>query len=124
MVASRVLWLVDLRVSKKFRLHKSHNIDVSGDIFKRANMFNKKWGANKVAGKPGLYGTGIPASNAPGQPNFDIANSRYNYREHSWYSESISDPFQVQLGCDIIFNRPESSYKWVFHLLKSPFTFL
>ena len=42
--------LFDLRIAKKFRLHKTHNIEISGDIFNVANMLNKKWGANKSLG--------------------------------------------------------------------------
>ncbi|RYE11530.1 MAG: TonB-dependent receptor, partial [Sphingobacteriales bacterium] len=71
--------IIDLRISKKFRLHKTHNIEISGDLFNVANMLKRTWGANKSLGSQALYGTGIPAANGnPAQPNFDVVNARYN----------------------------------------------
>ncbi|MHA4845508.1 TonB-dependent receptor [Flavitalea antarctica] len=92
--------LIDLRIAKKFFLNKTHNIEISGDIFNVANMLNKKWGANKSLGNQSLYGTGIPAANGqPAKPNFDIANARYNYRVNTaGIANPSGDPFQVQLG--------------------------
>ena len=71
----------DLRVSKKFRLHKSHNIELSGDIFNVANMIKKSWGVNKSLGTQALYAIGIPATSTdPALPAFDAANKKFNYR--------------------------------------------
>ena len=92
--------LFDLRISKKFKLYRTHNIEVSGDIFNVANMFKKTWGVNKSLGSQALYGIGIPAtSTSPALPAFDVANSRYNYRVNTaGVANPSGDPFQVQIG--------------------------
>jgi hypothetical protein len=90
----------DLRIMKRFRLFKSNNIEVSGDIFNVANMLNRKWGTNKSLGNQTLYGIGIPAtSSTPAIPGFDQEGQRFNYRVNTAGVVTPSgDPFQVQVG--------------------------
>lgn len=92
--------IFDLRLSKKIKLHKTHAIEISGDIFNLANMFKKTWGVNKSLGNQALYAIGIPAANGnPAVPAFDQANRRFNYRVNSAGVPTPSgDPFQVQIG--------------------------
>jgi len=79
---------------------KTHNIELSGDIFNVANMFNKSWGVNKSLGNQALYGAGIPATaTTPAVPAFDAAAQRFNYRVNTaGIANPSGDPFQVQIG--------------------------
>ncbi|RYF45212.1 MAG: TonB-dependent receptor, partial [Chitinophagaceae bacterium] len=90
----------DLRISKKFKIHNTHNFEISGDLFNVANMLNRQWGTNKSLGSQALYALGIPAANGnPAQPNFDVANARYNYRVNTaGIANPSGDPFQLQIG--------------------------
>lgn len=90
----------DLRISKKIRLHKTHNIELSGDIFNVANMFNKTWGVNKSLGTQALYAIGVPSTTTnPALPAFDAANKRFNYRVNTaGIANPSGDPFQIQIG--------------------------
>jgi hypothetical protein len=92
--------IVDLRVTKKFRLYKSHNIELSADAFNVTNIFNKKWGVNRSLGNQTLYAIGTPAtSTTPAIPAFDAVNSRFNYRVNTAGVPNPSgDPFQLQVG--------------------------
>jgi hypothetical protein len=92
--------IFDLRASKRFRVKKNHNIELSGDIFNVANMFKKTWGVNKSLGTQALYGAGIPATaTQPATPAFDPAIPQFNYRVNTAGIVNPSgDPFQVQIG--------------------------
>lgn len=91
---------VDVRVSKKFKIQKSHNIEISADIFNFANLLNKKWGVNESLGNQALYALGIPASGGnPAVPNFDTTNKVFNYRvNNSGVVNPSGNPYQFQLG--------------------------
>lgn len=90
----------DLRISKKIRLHKTHNIELSGDIFNVANMFNKTRGVNKSLGTQALYAIGVPSTTTnPALPAFDAAYKRFNYRVNTaGIANPSGDPFQIQIG--------------------------
>lgn len=90
----------DLRISKKFRIAKTHAIEISGDLFNVANVFNKKWGVSKALGNQALYAVGIPAANGNAAvPAFDATNKQFNYRvNNSGVPGPSGDPFQAQIG--------------------------
>lgn len=90
----------DLRISKKFRLYKTHAIEVSGDLFNVANVFNRKWGVSKALGNQALYAVGIPASNGNAAvPAFDQSAQKFNYRvNNSGVPGPSGDPYQAQIG--------------------------
>ncbi|WP_028297057.1 TonB-dependent receptor [Olivibacter sitiensis] len=88
--------IVDLRVTKKFYVHKTHNIELSVDIFNVANLFKRSWGVNESLGNQALYALGVPAEDLP---NFDTANRRFNYRvNNSGIVNPSGNPYQFQLG--------------------------
>jgi len=93
--------VVDLRVSKKIRLYKTHTLEVSGDIFNFANLLNKKWGVNESLGTQALYalnGTAATAT-APAVPNYDSATRSFNYRvNNSGIVTPSGNPYQFQIG--------------------------
>lgn len=91
---------VDLRVSKKIKIQKSHNVEISADIFNFANLLNKKWGVNESLGSQALYALGIPASGGnPAVPNFDTTNKVFNYRvNNSGVVNPSGNPYQFQIG--------------------------
>ncbi|QJW90862.1 TonB-dependent receptor [Spirosoma taeanense] len=90
----------DIRASKRFRLYKTHAIEVSADIFNFANFLNKSWGVNQSLGTQALYALGIPAtSTSPAVAGFDRTNQRFVYRVNTAGVVSPSgDPYQIQLG--------------------------
>ncbi len=92
--------VVDVRVSKKFKIQKTHNIEVSADIFNFANLLNKKWGVNESLGNQALYALGIPAAGGnPAVPNFDTTNKIFNYRvNNSGVVNPSGNPYQFQIG--------------------------
>jgi hypothetical protein len=92
--------IFDLRIGKKFKINKAHNIELSADIFNVANMVKKSWGVNKSLGTQALYGAGIPATaNTPAVPAFDAEARRFVYRVNTAGIVNPSgDPFQVQIG--------------------------
>ena len=98
--------IVDLRISKKIKLYKTHNIEISGDIFNLGNLLNKKWGVNESLGSQGLYALGIPevknsagVVTSPAVPNFDTTNKVFNYRvNNSGVVNPSGNPYQFQLG--------------------------
>ncbi|WP_182922753.1 TonB-dependent receptor [Pedobacter planticolens] len=99
--------LVDLRISKKIKLYKTHNIEISGDIFNLANLIKKKWGVNETLGSQALYalnGTAAvaatPTSPAiPAVPNYDAAAKAFNYRvNNSGVVNPSGNPYQFQIG--------------------------
>ncbi|GEO08859.1 cell envelope biogenesis protein OmpA [Segetibacter aerophilus] len=92
--------IIDVRVSKKFKLYKAHNLELSADVFNVANVFNRNRGVNKSLGNQNLYAIGIPAtSTSPALPAFDASNRRFNYRVNTaGIATPSGDPFQVQIG--------------------------
>lgn len=97
---NRFYGVFDLRISKKIKLYKTQSIEISGDLFNAANLFNKTWGVNKSLGNQALYATGVPASGgSPALPAFDAANKKFNYRVNTaGIANSLGDPFQIQIG--------------------------
>jgi len=99
--------VVDLRVSKKFKLHKTHTLEVSGDIFNFANLLNKKWGVNESLGTQALYalnGTArVPATGTtpeiPAVPNYDPLTRAFNYKvNNAGIVVPSGNPYQFQIG--------------------------
>lgn len=90
----------DLRISKKFKICKSHAIEFSGDLFNVANMFKKTWGVSKNLGNQALYAVGIPKTETtPAVPAFDKTNQRFIYRvNNSGIPGPSGDPYQAQIG--------------------------
>jgi hypothetical protein len=90
----------DLRISKKFKLYKTHALEISGDLFNVANAFNKKWGVNKALGNQALYAVGIPAAGGnPAVKAFDQTAQKFNYRvNNSGVPTPSGDPYQAQIG--------------------------
>lgn len=92
--------IFDLRITKKFKLYKTHSLEVSGDIFNVANMLKKTWGVNESLGNQALYALGVPASGTTAAlPNFDAVNKSFNYRvNNSGIVTPSGTPFQAQIG--------------------------
>lgn len=92
--------IVDLRLSKKIKLYKNHNVEISGDIFNLGNLIKKKWGVNETLGTQALYALGVPASGTTAAlPNFDTTNKVFNYRvNNSGIVNPSGNPWQIQLG--------------------------
>ena len=99
--------IVDIRVSKKFKLHKTHTLEVSGDIFNFANLLNKKWGVNESLGNQALYalnGRAAVAATAttpaiPAVPNYDATTRSFNYRvNNAGIVNPSGNPYQFQIG--------------------------
>ncbi|GAB3696594.1 TonB-dependent receptor [Spirosoma flavus] len=90
----------DVRASKRFKLFKTHALDISADVFNFANLLNKTWGANQSLGTQALYALGIPASGStPAVAGFDKTNQRFVYRVNTAGVVTPSgDPYQLQLG--------------------------
>lgn len=85
----------DVRASKKFRLYKNHNLEVSADVFNFANLLKKTWGVNESLGNQALYALATSAT----VPGFDQTTQRFNYRVNTAGIVSPSgNPYQVQLG--------------------------
>jgi len=99
--------VIDLRVSKKFKISKTHNIEVSGDIFNLANLHKKTWGVNESLSTQALYALNGRAEVAatpttpliPAIPNYDSATRSFNYRvNNSGIVVPTGNPYQFQLG--------------------------
>lgn len=99
--------VVDLRISKKFKLYKTHNVEVSGDIFNFANLLNKKWGVNESLGNQALYALNGSAAKpatatspaVPAVPNYDAAARAFNYRvNNAGIVNPSGNPYQFQIG--------------------------
>lgn len=92
--------VVDMRLSKKFTLHKTHNIELSADVFNLGNLIKKKWGVTETLGSSALYAIGVPAANGnPALPNFDTTTRTFNYRvNNTGVVNPSGNPYQFQLG--------------------------
>lgn len=81
--------IVDLRIAKKIKIYKTHNIEISGDIFNFGNLLNKKWGVNETLGSQALYAV----------TGFDNAAKAYSYRVNNTGIVTPSgNPWQAQIG--------------------------
>ncbi|NII84705.1 MULTISPECIES: TonB-dependent receptor [unclassified Pedobacter] len=97
---------VDLRVSKKVKLYKTHAVELSVDIFNFANLLKKKWGVNETLGTQALYAIGIPAVKdangveiSPAVPNYNTTTRQFNYRVNNTGIVTPSgNPWQIQIG--------------------------
>ncbi|MNK26335.1 hypothetical protein D3C87_446690 [compost metagenome] len=99
--------IVDLRISKKIKIYKSHAIEVSGDIFNLGNLIKKKWGVNETMGNQALYALNgsarVPATatspEIPAVPNYDSATKSFNYRvNNAGIVTPSGNPWQIQIG--------------------------
>lgn len=99
--------VVDIRVSKKFKVYKTHTFEVSADIFNFTNLLNKEWGVNRSLGTQALYalnGTAAVAATPttpaiPAVPNYDAATRSFNYRvNNSGIPNPSGTPYQFQIG--------------------------
>lgn len=99
--------IVDVRISKKFKLYDTHTLEISGDIFNFANLLNKKWGVNESLGNQALYAlNGKPKVEATATtpevaavPNYDAATRSFNYRvNNAGIVNPSGNPYQFQIG--------------------------
>ena len=92
--------VVDMRLSKKITLHKTHNVELSADVFNLGNFIKKKWGVTENLGSSALYALGVPAANGnPALPNFDTTNRNFNYRvNNTGVVNPSGNPYQFQIG--------------------------
>ncbi len=81
----------DIRIAKRFRTFtKKQYIEVSGDLFNVANLFNKNKGVTKNLGATSIYAL----------TGFDAATSNYNYSVNPSAGVVVpgGNPYQFQLG--------------------------
>ncbi|MDB5019617.1 MAG: TonB-dependent receptor [Pedobacter sp.] len=92
--------IVDLRITKKFKVYKTHSLELSGDVFNVANLLNKTWGVNESLSSQSLYTLGVPATaTTPAIPGFDKVNNQFVYRVNTAGVVIPSgSPFQGQIG--------------------------
>ncbi|MFT3993206.1 MAG: carboxypeptidase regulatory-like domain-containing protein [Dysgonomonas sp.] len=82
--------VIDLRISKKIKIYKSQELELSADIFNVANLLNKDWGAGHNLGTQAL--TSIKS--------FDNTSNQfvYNVNTNAGVSSRNGNPYQIQLG--------------------------
>jgi hypothetical protein len=99
--------IVDVRVSKKFKVYRTHTLEISGDVFNFANLLKKKWGVNETLGTQALYalnGKPLVAATAttpeiPAVPNYDATARAFNYRvNNAGIVNPSGNPYQFQIG--------------------------
>jgi len=92
--------IFDLRITKKFKLYKTHTLELSGDIFNVANLLNKKWGVNESLGNQALYSIGIPkTTTTPAVDGFDKTTNNFVYRVNgAGVVKPSGNPYQCQIG--------------------------
>jgi hypothetical protein len=99
--------IVDIRLSKKFKLYQTHTLELSGDIFNFANLLNKKWGVNESLGNQALYALNGSAAVAatpttpaiPAVPNYDATARAFNYKvNNAGIVNPSGTPYQFQIG--------------------------
>ncbi len=80
----------DVRLAKRFQLHKKHGLEASVDIFNLANLLNKEWGVGRNLGKQNIYSI----------KSFDAAKEEftYNVNKATGVSSLNGNPYQIQLG--------------------------
>ncbi|WP_316802724.1 TonB-dependent receptor [Pedobacter nototheniae] len=83
--------IVDVRITKKFKINKTHNFELSVDAFNVANIFKKTWGVNESLGNQALY--------ALQNPGFDAVNKKFNYNvNNAGIVTPSGNPYQFQVG--------------------------
>nr|WP_199158603.1 carboxypeptidase regulatory-like domain-containing protein [Pedobacter sp. ASV2] len=83
--------IVDVRITKKFKLYKTHSFELSVDAFNVANIFKKTWGVNESLGNQALY--------ALQNPGFDAVNKKFNYNvNNAGIVTPSGNPYQFQIG--------------------------
>lgn len=81
--------IFDLRISKKFKIYKSHSLELSGDLFNVANLIKKKWGVNESMGNQALYTVN----------SFDKTNNQFVYNvNNAGIANPSGNPYQGQIG--------------------------
>jgi hypothetical protein len=80
----------DVRLAKRFKIHKKHGLEASVDIFNLANLLNKEWGVGSDLGKQNIYSI----------KSFDAAKEEfvYNVNKATGVSNLNGNPYQIQLG--------------------------
>lgn len=79
----------DLRISKKFKVYKTHSIEISGDLFNVANLIRKKWGVNESMGNQALYSVST----------FNTASNQFVYNvNNTGLATPSGNPYQGQIG--------------------------
>lgn len=92
--------VVDLRLAKKVKFGKTHNVELSADVFNLGNFIKRKWGVTETLGSQALYALGVPAANGnPALPNYNTTARAFNYRvNNSGVVNPSGNPFQFQIG--------------------------
>lgn len=92
--------VIDLRVTKKFTLYKTHSLELSCDIFNVANLFKKTWGVNESLGNQTLYALGYKSKDGSVElPRFDSDLRQFNYSvNNTGIVNPSGNPYQFQLG--------------------------
>ncbi|MHA4740281.1 TonB-dependent receptor [Dyadobacter sp. MSC1_007] len=82
--------VLDVRLSKRFKIHKTHGIEASIDVFNLTNALNKDWGVGTNLGKQTLYTI----------KSFDKTKEQFVYdvNKGAGVSSLNGNPFQIQLG--------------------------
>lgn len=82
--------VIDLRLSKKFKLYQTHALEASVDIFNLANLLNKDWGSNHNLSTNYIYTI----------KGFDQASKTYSYNinPNAGVSSVGGTPWQIQIG--------------------------
>lgn len=90
----------DLRVSKKFKIYKTHSLEFTADLFNVANIIKRSWGVSQAMGSLSLYTLGIPASGTtPAVPGFNTTTKEFVYRVNTaGVSVPSGSPYQGQIG--------------------------
>jgi hypothetical protein len=85
----------DLRVTKNFRLYRTHGIELSADVFNVANLIDKGKGLRRTLSKQSLY-------NVSG---FDAGSRQYIYQVNNSAGRVMpgGNPWQIQLGLKYAF---------------------
>lgn len=80
----------DLRLSKRFKVYKTQNLELSLDIFNVANLLSKDWGSGHQLGKQNIYTV----------KGFDPEQKVYKYsvNTNTGVSNLNGNPYQVQIG--------------------------
>lgn len=80
----------DIRLSKKIKVYRKHNFEVSVDVFNVANLLDKTKGINHNVGTTSLYTI----------RGFDANTNTYKYavNTNAGVSSLSGNPYQIQLG--------------------------
>ncbi len=82
--------VLDIRLSKKIKVYRKHNFEVSVDVFNVANLLDKTKGINHNVGTTSLYTI----------RGFDANTNTYKYavNANAGVSSLSGNPYQIQLG--------------------------